>query len=162
MALSPFEINEIRKEVQGEFARSLKRRTRRLTAGFAALAIGLGFAVYDSHQQFDESLHAIVHSGRAVSVGACNGRYLDREYFRGLFTRLRDNAELSYKNRVIPKEQYMQSKVFYDQQLRNLREIDCRVAERITSDPASTEIKVPRPYYPGAPNVPKVVAKLRP
>jgi hypothetical protein len=156
MALTPKDLQKVKYEVRAEFARSLRRRTRRLTAGFAALAVGLVFAVADSHHNFNESLHATVHSGRAVAVAGCNDRFVDREKFRSLLLRLRHSSDASYRNHVIPKSQYVVAIKFYNEQLRNFPTIDCRIAERITADPASTEIKEPAPFYPNGPNNPKV------
>lgn len=109
---------------------------------FAVLAFGIGLSIHGVQVQSDrgyrdnrESRQALVASGQAIAVVACNRNYDTIKSLRGILIAAKANRNTT------------QSDVFYDAQLQSLKLPDCRDVLMILSDDANAKVTVPKPLF---------------
>lgn len=146
--LSAEDVQWMREGVRRESRKAVKRYRRDALAGFLILVIGISLVFWVARNDNAESQHAIVQSGRAVSVDGCNRDFRDRQKFRALLLKLEDVTRASAKAGRASPDQVKQAIAFYDSQLKAFSLPDCRAAANVvTNDPART-VHVPKPLTP--------------
>lgn len=146
--LTEEQLKLISSETQRAAGKALSRYRQSAIAGFLILTFGIGFVFWDSGQRAADSRHAIVQSGKAVSISGCNRDFLSAGVLRGLLLDGRQEIDKAAAKGRYPKDQLDTARKFYDRQLKRVSYPDCEAAGTIlTSDRDQLPI-VPKPLVP--------------
>jgi hypothetical protein len=146
----PLTIEQLRyfEEAQSRAVHTAVNRVRKSAViGFLILLLGIGFNIWDNKQQGEHSRHAIVNSGRVVSVAGCNRDFHTITATRGVLIAAKKNVRAQEKAGRFTKDQADDAVTFYNTQLGKLTLPDCRLARTIVTDDPDKLRPIPTPLY---------------
>lgn len=140
--------------------RALKSFSKKATAGFLVLLIGVGVNSYfgqhyntvarerDAKTTMRAS-QAIVRSGNLVAVDGCNREYRSTQGLRDIVSHGADAVKRQHSQGLLTSEQERKSLAFYQELNEKLVLPDCRDAAKILSiDPKKVQTPPARPLHP--------------
>lgn len=141
--------------IENNLARGFKKGFRHFrnaaTVGFVILLAGnIGGWITNTHDA-DQSRHAVVQSGRVVSVSGCNRDYVTVNRLRNVLLNAKTFQAAALKRGDISAEAFTRTQAYYDAQLAGLPQVDCRSSATILTDDPADLPPVPQPLYPPKP-----------
>lgn len=150
------DISPEQSQLINEAARCAVRGYRnRAIAGFTILLLAVGYLFNEQEresvqraQDAKNNRAALARSGNIVAADGCNRDFRDRQAIRGVMIASRANQKRAYKRGEISREQYIDGREFFRDQLQKLALPDCRKALSVLTDDPSKELDFPQPLYP--------------
>jgi hypothetical protein len=125
--------------------RVAQRRGMRIAlTGYLIFFAGIVAERQISAGEANDAREAIVQSGTAVAVTACNERFRDRRSLRAVLIASR-NATRASKD--ISDERRKASEAFFNDRLSKLPLPDCRSSLTVLSDDPNAKVKIPKPLF---------------
>ena len=91
---------------------------------------------------------ALVTSGNIVSVDGCNRDFKSRVEIRKVLQASKTFQKGALKRGDITRAQYVTTRAFYDQRLKELPLPDCRKSANILTASPDKKLSLPKPLYP--------------
>lgn len=152
--MTPEQLQFFTDQTQRAVRLATKRVTRRASAGFLILLLGLGGQYYVGQQDLvhrrdiaQKQRAAIVTTGNAVAVTGCNRDFVSTKALRGLLTSALAQTKDARKRGDITEIQYTRAQTFYSKQLSLLVLPDCRPVTHLVSADPNKPIAVPTPLH---------------
>lgn len=141
--LSDEQIDMIAFHTERAARKALRAYVRGATVAFIILLIGVGLVFYE----YKQARKAVIQSGSVIAVDGCNRDFRTIGTLRGVLESARANQHAAFRAGEITSERLRAFDVFYDEQLRLLRQPDCREAMEILTDNPSGLPRVPVPLH---------------
>lgn len=128
---------------------------KRAILGYVLLLAGIVIALLMIESDRDtrradaaQSRHALVVSGRAVSVSGCNRDFRTTKVLRGVLVASKRFNEQRLHRKEVTLEGFNRANAFYNDQLSRLALPDCRDAEHLLTDDPHEPIPQIPPLFP--------------